>query len=273
MNLGLFPLHCWLPDCQGDTDKEVFFDPIAMTIPCPDICAIDSSGLNININNINANVVDIGNMIEQCSFGQTTQISGSPIVAFDPCDASPSLTQLSFYMNPGDKTTSSFSVVNVATDPLNSTNTNMTITVVSGDLFPLVRIHSLENDKGESSVTSGIVSKLPMWFGITIDTSVVTTNTLTSAGTYESNVYVTDASGANTAVPISIFVNVAPQTQFQCNDTQGTFEGLSCCKSSPQTTPINSQIRLHRALKSRPKIDPIFVLCVVIFAIVMFLLI
>lgn len=265
MNLGLFPLHCWLPDCQGDTDKELFFDPIAMTIPCPDICAIDSSGLNINIENINANVVDIGNMIEQCSFGQTTQVKGSPIVPFDPCDATPSLTQLSFYMNPGDKTTSSFSVINVAVDPVVASNTNMSITAVSGDLYPLVRVHSLMNDKGESSVTTGITSGQTIWFGVTIDTSVVTINTLTSAGTYEANIYVVDDAGANTAVPISVFVNVAPQTSFQCNDSTSTFEGLSCCKSTPTASPIRLKAKSHK----KQSMTAIVTLLIVLLAILM----
>jgi hypothetical protein len=262
--IGLFPTHCWLPDCQGSLLKETFFDPISFTVPCPDICAVLSSGLNVEIGVLNANVADIGNTVIDCDFGQYYQLKTSPMNPMDPCTGQSSLTQLEYEVKPNTGVyTTEVSVQNLAVDITGRTYPSMTLSVLSGDLFPFVRVHNLPDD-GKNSATVGLGPLAVGTFGLSIDT-----NYSIQEGDYFSNIHVTDSTGANEPIPVDvqIFVRNTPQTSQNC--TVGTLSGLICCDSSSESA---SAIRLHERPRSGPcsydqSYDWYFLFLVIVFAI------
>lgn len=67
--LEALPLHCWNPDCQPNKDLCLFWDPVEMSIPCPDVCMQLSAGNRIDINVAEAKeVLLINNMLQDCEF-------------------------------------------------------------------------------------------------------------------------------------------------------------------------------------------------------------
>lgn len=67
-NQGI-PYRCWLPACTDPrTLDSVFSDLLSYSITCPSVCYAYSGANNINLTNVQANVLSIGNFLQECNF-------------------------------------------------------------------------------------------------------------------------------------------------------------------------------------------------------------
>jgi hypothetical protein len=242
--LGLFPTHCWLPDCQASTQVDTFFDPIMFTVPCPDICAIVSSGLNVDVKEIDAGFISIANMVASCTFGQNTQLKAQPFVVLDPCSNEPA-TELQYILRTNDMYLGSFSVFNMAVDPKTPENSNLTMTVFSGDLFPFVRVHPMP-DNGASSVTVGIAGQSSQWIYFTINAQEV----YGFNGSFAGLVYVTDSTGANAPTLFNLYINVEPG-DFDVPPSCKIIDSLVCCGNTEDLHQLRANLRDLRLRRSK----------------------
>ena len=80
-NQGI-PYRCWLPACTNpQTLDSVFSDLLSYSITCPSVCYAYSGANNINLTNVNANVLSIGNFLQECNFpGNEPQAQLSPFL-------------------------------------------------------------------------------------------------------------------------------------------------------------------------------------------------
>jgi hypothetical protein len=67
-NQGI-PYRCWLPACTDPrTLDSVFSDLLSFSITCPSVCFAYSGANNINLTNVQANVISMGNFLQECNF-------------------------------------------------------------------------------------------------------------------------------------------------------------------------------------------------------------
>jgi hypothetical protein len=67
-NQGI-PYRCWLPACTDPrTLDSVFSDLLSFSITCPSVCFAYSGANNINLSNVQANVISMGNFLQECNF-------------------------------------------------------------------------------------------------------------------------------------------------------------------------------------------------------------
>jgi hypothetical protein len=68
-NQSQLPYRCWLPACTNpSTYESVFGDLLTSNIQCPSVCYAYSGASTINVTNIDANVLSMGNFMQQCNF-------------------------------------------------------------------------------------------------------------------------------------------------------------------------------------------------------------
>jgi len=68
-NQSAMPYRCWLPACTNPSTAEaVFSDLLTSTITCPSVCYAYSGATNITVGDIDANVLSMGNFMQQCDF-------------------------------------------------------------------------------------------------------------------------------------------------------------------------------------------------------------
>jgi hypothetical protein len=72
-NQSMLPYRCWLPACTNPSTAEaVFSDLLSSTITCPSVCYAYSGATNIIVGDIDANVLSMGNFMQQCDFAGNT---------------------------------------------------------------------------------------------------------------------------------------------------------------------------------------------------------
>jgi hypothetical protein len=63
------PYRCWLPACTNpNTLESVFSDLLSSSITCPSVCYAYSGAAFINVNEVDANVLSMGNFMQECNF-------------------------------------------------------------------------------------------------------------------------------------------------------------------------------------------------------------
>lgn len=68
-NQSALPYRCWLPACTNPSTAEaVFSDLITATLTCPSVCYAYSGASNITVADIDANVLSMNNLMQQCDF-------------------------------------------------------------------------------------------------------------------------------------------------------------------------------------------------------------
>ena len=72
-NQSALPYRCWLPACTNpSTADAVFSDLLSSTISCPSVCYAYSGAANITVGDLDANVLSMGNFMQQCDFSGNT---------------------------------------------------------------------------------------------------------------------------------------------------------------------------------------------------------
>jgi hypothetical protein len=81
-NQSQLPYRCWLPACTNpSTYESVFGDLLTANVQCPSVCYAYSGASTINVSNIDANVLSMGNFMQQCNFpGNKPQNFNSPFL-------------------------------------------------------------------------------------------------------------------------------------------------------------------------------------------------
>jgi hypothetical protein len=63
------PYRCWLPACTNpNTIESVFSDLLSSSITCPSVCYAFSGAAFIQVNEVDANVLSMGNFMQECNF-------------------------------------------------------------------------------------------------------------------------------------------------------------------------------------------------------------
>jgi hypothetical protein len=73
------PYRCWLPACVDPQVTGLVFDDLLQNTPCPDICYAYAGSDAIDMTNVDANVISMGNFINQCNYdGNSSSVNVDP---------------------------------------------------------------------------------------------------------------------------------------------------------------------------------------------------
>jgi hypothetical protein len=74
------PYRCWLPACTDPQVTEVVFGDLLQNSPCPDVCYAYGGSEAIDLTNVTANVINMGNFINQCNYeGNSRTVKLDPV--------------------------------------------------------------------------------------------------------------------------------------------------------------------------------------------------
>lgn len=75
------PYRCWLPACVDPNVTEVVFNDLLQNSPCPDVCYAYGGSEAIDLTNVNANVISMGNFVNQCNYdGNSSTVNVEPLI-------------------------------------------------------------------------------------------------------------------------------------------------------------------------------------------------
>ena len=75
------PYRCWLPACVDPLVQDVVFNDLLQNSPCPDVCYAYGGSQAIDMTNVNANVISMGNFVNQCNYdGNSASVNVDPFI-------------------------------------------------------------------------------------------------------------------------------------------------------------------------------------------------
>ena len=75
------PYRCWLPACVDFQVQDVIFNDLLQNSPCPDVCYAYGGSQAIDMTNVDANVISMGNFVNQCNYdGNSSTVNVEPFV-------------------------------------------------------------------------------------------------------------------------------------------------------------------------------------------------
>jgi len=75
------PYRCWLPACVDVQVQDVIFNDLLQNSPCPDVCYAYGGSQAIDMTNVSANVISMGNFVNQCNYdGNSATVNVEPFV-------------------------------------------------------------------------------------------------------------------------------------------------------------------------------------------------
>jgi len=75
------PYRCWLPACVDFQVQDVIFNDLLQNSPCPDVCYAYGGSQAIDMTNVDANVISMGNFVNQCNYdGNSATVNVDPFV-------------------------------------------------------------------------------------------------------------------------------------------------------------------------------------------------
>lgn len=80
------PAHCYVPACQFGA-ACTFVDPLQLSLPCPDVCFLEASNVKVDIGNLNAPAMWIGDNTVRCTFDKPSLLPNE-FVVLDPLNPS-----------------------------------------------------------------------------------------------------------------------------------------------------------------------------------------
>ena len=166
------PYRCWLPACVDPQVTGLVFDDLLQNTPCPDICYAYAGSDAIDMTNVDANVISMGNFINQCNYdGNSSSVNVDPF-------ALPVLLSNGFQFDvpQGYKGSLTFNVL----------NTELDVATVA------------------ASKTVNIFTDIPSLLSITQDTSLLYK--------YEYTKLPNAAPGAHDSISVTISVDATSQT-------------------------------------------------------------
>lgn len=73
------PYRCWLPACVDPKVQDVVFNDLLQNSPCPDVCYAYGGSQAIDMTNVDANVISMGNFVNQCNYdGNSASVNTDP---------------------------------------------------------------------------------------------------------------------------------------------------------------------------------------------------
>jgi hypothetical protein len=196
---GGLPLHCWLPECQADSNTQIFRNLVDLSRPCPSMCVQYSGGGQIDINSINAgknSAVVIGNNNLSCSFPDTP----NPVnFAFNAPTTAVNLTS-----------------------PLNSSFTQtLRMTNPSAD-FTLGSMQYSVSTNLASELLTIVPSEGSVLPSESVDFQLTLNGNPSYAGsTYEGYVAFHDVSGTTPPAVVMVYAGVGGASRLELNDIHG----------------------------------------------------
>lgn len=203
--LEWLPMHCWLGDCQPNSDFCRFPAPQDDVLKCPNICAQIAGGNRVSIGGQGgvdaSDVIIIDSLFESCAFPDGAQaLGGDGQPVFSLLDENGNNTLQLEYCVPigGSATDIPLSIVNNANDPRWASLSDISYAART-NLPPLASI--TQNSQG--TLTSGGTQSIVL----RLDPSQMTNY----EAQYNGEIAIFDTTGANNPLEVYLTVNVLSQ--------------------------------------------------------------
>jgi hypothetical protein len=190
------PYRCWLPACVDPQVQDVIFNDLLQNTPCPDVCYAYGGSSAIDLTNVNANVISMGNFVNQCNYeGNSSTVNVDPF-------ALPALISNGFQFDipQGYKGSLTFNIYNTEQD-IASVASSKTVQVFS-DIPSLVSITqdvSLLYKYSYTSIPSGTPDAHD-----SISVTISVDGTSQNPAYYQLNMYLRDSNMGNMRIPITM---------------------------------------------------------------------
>jgi hypothetical protein len=225
------PYRCWLPACVDLQIQDVIFNDLLQNTPCPDVCYAYGGSSAIDLTNVDANVISMGNFVNQCNYeGNSSTVNVDPF-------ALPALLMNGFQFDipQGYRGSLTFNVFNTEQD-VASVASSKTVQIFS-DIPSLVSITQDVTLLYKYSYTS-IPSGTPNAHD-SISVTLTVNGTSPTPAYYQMNMYLKDSNLGSMRIPITmnIFSTISDPTNesnwpracaFYADSVTNNFEDAKC---------------------------------------------